>query len=218
MNLKMLKAAFAGLVLSVSGFANAGLITSELITPDNTVDFSQFGAFNFTNGPIEIGALVGESIIWSSTNNSSVIGNGAYGLASNGSWNDMNGYIGLNTGNGSMFISFADGPIHEFSLLTNYAPGNGQFILEAFGFDNVLLESYDITALAPIVTNTNNTGASRGISRENNDIYSIRLSNAYVVADNLSFNRLSQEVPEPSTLAIFALGIMGLASRKFKKQ
>ena len=26
------------------------------------------------------------------------------------------------------------------------------------------------------------------------------------------------DVPEPSTLAIFALGIMGLASRKFKKQ
>lgn len=26
------------------------------------------------------------------------------------------------------------------------------------------------------------------------------------------------EVPEPSTLAIFALGIMGLASRRFKKQ
>ena len=28
----------------------------------------------------------------------------------------------------------------------------------------------------------------------------------------------SQEVPEPSTLAIFALGIMGLAARRFKKQ
>jgi hypothetical protein len=26
------------------------------------------------------------------------------------------------------------------------------------------------------------------------------------------------EVPEPSTLAIFALGLMGLASRRFKKQ
>jgi hypothetical protein len=30
--------------------------------------------------------------------------------------------------------------------------------------------------------------------------------------------KLVQEVPEPSTLAIFALGIMGLAARRFKKQ
>jgi len=29
---------------------------------------------------------------------------------------------------------------------------------------------------------------------------------------------ITNDVPEPSTLAIFALGIMGLASRKFKKQ
>ncbi|MCW8834665.1 MAG: hypothetical protein OQK03_15245, partial [Colwellia sp.] len=206
MNNKILKSALAGVVLSVCSLANAGLITTEITTPDSTVDFSQFGAFNFTNGPIEIGALVGESIIWSSTNGGSVIGNGGYGLSSNGSWNDMDGYIGLNNGSGSMSISFADGPIQEFSLLTNYAPGNGQFILEAYGFDNILLESYDISNLAPIVTNTDNAGDFRGITRDNNDIYSIRLSNAYVVADNLSFSRLSQEVPEPSTLAIFALG------------
>ncbi len=31
-------------------------------------------------------------------------------------------------------------------------------------------------------------------------------------------NGNSNEVPEPSTLAIFAIGIMGLASRRFKKQ
>jgi hypothetical protein len=30
--------------------------------------------------------------------------------------------------------------------------------------------------------------------------------------------RRSQDVPEPSTLAIFALGMIGLASRRFKKQ
>jgi hypothetical protein len=29
---------------------------------------------------------------------------------------------------------------------------------------------------------------------------------------------VTTSVPEPSTLAIFALGIMGLASRKFKKK
>ncbi len=37
-------------------------------------------------------------------------------------------------------------------------------------------------------------------------------------SENGSNGSPSQSVPEPSTLAIFALGIMGLASRRFKKQ
>ncbi|WP_259337890.1 PEP-CTERM sorting domain-containing protein [Colwellia sp. RSH04] len=38
-------------------------------------------------------------------------------------------------------------------------------------------------------------------------------------ADYMAFTRweVAQEVPEPTTLVIFALGLMGLASRKFKK-
>ncbi|GLX84192.1 hypothetical protein tloyanaT_04440 [Thalassotalea loyana] len=36
--------------------------------------------------------------------------------------------------------------------------------------------------------------------------------------DNISLTSTTTDVPEPSTLAIFALGLMGLASRKFKKQ
>jgi hypothetical protein len=42
-----------------------------------------------------------------------------------------------------------------------------------------------------------------------------------VAFDNITFGSINPEpeaVPEPSTLAIFALGIMGLASRRFKKQ
>lgn len=42
------------------------------------------------------------------------------------------------------------------------------------------------------------------------------LENIEVFLDGATAN--TAQVPEPSTLAIFALGIMGLASRKFKKQ
>jgi hypothetical protein len=38
----------------------------------------------------------------------------------------------------------------------------------------------------------------------------------YLITDNLTFGVTA--VPEPSTFAIFALGLMGLASRRFKKQ
>jgi len=41
-------------------------------------------------------------------------------------------------------------------------------------------------------------------------------SNIYI-ASVVEYNN-SVDVPEPSTLAIFALGMMGLASRRFKKQ
>jgi hypothetical protein len=40
----------------------------------------------------------------------------------------------------------------------------------------------------------------------------------YVMGDTPATVDIPTDVPEPSTLAIFALGIMGLASRRFKKQ
>jgi len=39
----------------------------------------------------------------------------------------------------------------------------------------------------------------------------------YVMGDNLNSLDIPTDVPEPSTFAIFALGIMGLVSRRFKK-
>jgi hypothetical protein len=38
----------------------------------------------------------------------------------------------------------------------------------------------------------------------------------YGVVDNVVMNKMPSVVPEPSTLAIFALGLMGLAARRFK--
>lgn len=57
------------------------------------------------------------------------------------------------------------------------------------------------------VTNTNNT-----YNKANS---SSGLTHALVLRSNRT---VTQPVPEPSTLAIFALGMIGLASRRFKKQ
>ena len=42
--------------------------------------------------------------------------------------------------------------------------------------------------------------------------------NSYAIGEFQAFGSQVSSVPEPSTFAIFALGMIGLASRKFKKQ
>ena len=56
MNIKMLKAVIAGLVISVSGFANAGLINYEM---EFTITENVSGSFGgITGGSILLGSVV----------------------------------------------------------------------------------------------------------------------------------------------------------------
>ncbi len=59
------------------------------------------------------------------------------------------------------------------------------------------------------------TGPTR--VRKNNEWASIASSDSFRSIGFLLV-REAQDVPEPSALAIFALGMMGLASRRFKKK
>ena len=206
MNIKMLKAALAGLVLSVSGFANAGLITTIDAGATNHIFAS-----SLNNG---VGPISENGITWTASNDGYYGHDGSWGLADNGSWNNMN-LIGLNTTSGSLTVTF-DSLVSEVLAFVNYASRVNfpQASIGIYDINDVLLESFDLNG--SLGGNTVDGGWDYGFARNTAEIKSIRFTNSYIVATNLrSF--VETDIPEPSTLAIFALGFMGLAARRFKK-
>jgi len=189
-NIKMLKAAVAGLVLSVSGFANAGLITLDGSIDDHT-EVDHWSFFVTQSGTFTFDVLARES------------GNDFF---TNGVGNDeLDSYIYLftNDANGALKGSDddggrgSDGSVHSYDSFMTVDLTIGKYLF-AIG-DHYLSESE-----ARVGLNGDNAGSTVGR-------YSVSISSAAGVA------RVNS-VPEPSTLAIFALGIMGLAARRFKKQ
>jgi hypothetical protein len=179
MNLKMLKAALAGLVLSVSGFASAGLVTlnfDEEIVPnqtllDGTTYFDSFGIeFNdgvtFTTNTLFTQDTKG---IYNSTNLITIL------------WDE-----------------------EITSLDFNWAIFSGDIIVSLYDVNNALIGTSSF--LSP---STNGTGSlsSAGIRKVT---WSGNIATMGI--DSLTWTTV--DVPEPSTLAIFALCIMGLASRR----
>ena len=224
---KKLSAALFGIVMAVSFNANAGLITSNILNSATTIDFSDQSYQTDVIGAVQIGGLVGIDVTVKSSSNS----NGLYfnyngwGMLNNGDWGNNRTYVSLNGSNDSILFSFNDGPVSGVGGLVSYARrdngGTDDLIFSVFDNSMSLLESINITNLADIIETGFNGSAFRGIKRNTADISYFSISGGLANAiDNLSFeiDAQSTTIPEPSTLAIFALGIMGLAARRFKKQ
>jgi hypothetical protein len=190
MNLKMMKAAFAGTILAISGFANAGIIDHGGYTEVNGIDWLDWTT---TLGMTESAAL-GVNVGWRGATEAEME------LLMNAMFPttfvfDANGINNTDVGNAY--------PTEMSRFLELFgATDNGNTYATAVGSG---LVGFDSSAYAGLYSDTSpreQVYASVGYSANWNGVALVR----------------SADVPEPSTLAIFALGMIGLASRRFKKQ
>lgn len=222
---KFLKVAISGLLLTV-GSANAAIITDGFTysvasgsnqSVGNHYHSNTGGVYGNAAGKAEVGnfgdeevrglseySLVGQSAASSAFVTFDVFGNGLFSDTNDFAFNgfiDVNVYQGNNAENVSDYQATSIGSVGSFSTV-------GLAIGDIFSFD---------------ITTIFNDAIVNGWSS-----LGIRLSTENTVDDGGAWTfddfRLTTtditntSVPEPSSLAIFALGLIGLASRRFKKK
>lgn len=198
--------------------SDASFIMENMLPAPTVLDFSNFasGSINEIPGPIQIGGPAGENIEFTGNpNNGLYASSGDWGLSANGWWGRGRlGFLGHNNARpGTMIVTFIDAPVASVGAFMNHCPDCvGDLILTAYGAEGVLLEIYNVSDLAPIETPGGlDAGAFRGIARASADIKSFHVFGYVPVIDDLAFSRLTS-IPEPSTAALFAIGLTALAS------
>ena len=175
MNSKMIKSALAGLVLSASGLANAGLITNG--------DFSTNDLTGWTIVPTSDLANADSGYFFTFDND------GFSGLSQDVATDSLYSYE----------LSF-DSKAHQIS-------GNEmQFQIDGSSFDVVTTTDWTTTTYNFMGTDSANILSF---------LFSTDSGTGTWNFDNVSLTASLVEVPEPTTLVIFALGLMGLAARRF---
>lgn len=239
MKYQFLKMASTGLMLSVSTLsANAGLIdpSSQLLDDAgatqlenwygqgdldwNSIWYGSSGA-TAASWHAAVDGLTETFSIYNVTYNNSEYLIGGY---NSGDWAGTGWQHGLNE---NFIFNLTSNIVHDTSNATwtgpaTYSTQNGSGLFAWFG------GSQDLDGgNSSILGNSN--GASNTYGAYNGNYYGTKKGNIINedTSNSASFTVNSLEtftvagatsVPEPSTLAIFALSIMGLASRRFKKQ
>jgi len=211
MNFRFFSVAVIGLVLSANSIFNvssAGLITSSGTGYGSALNNSDYGQSfisidkyinsisvyvgdwnNHQNTPFELRVTLFNSADWSGNS----IFDKSFELPMHyAGWNGMWYTFNLDG------ISVTQGNNYAFKVSSTY--GNGGIYYSSsngYSYGN-LIESWDATNPDNIVT------VPAGFNALGDLAFIVEGSNTL------------QQVPEPTTLAIFALGIMGLVSRRFK--
>jgi hypothetical protein len=196
MKFKLFGRALAGLILlSSSSVANAGLIEADLsVANDNLAVYDTSSNLTW----LDLSQTFGMSI------NTAINNFSEFRLA------NQSEVIGLWT---------SQYPLIDFNLQFNYLAADvntGNQIMSLFGsiYEHTFgMYVQDNSVIANIGTRTDGRlfTDENWISYTSSLDYQSSWHGVYMV-------QKSESVPEPSTLAIFALGMIGLASRRFKKQ
>lgn len=205
--MKLLTAAFISLICSTSFFANAGLILDEDFDPITQEDWTLSNASVLGNPASEFFSLNALHFNGSGTRSATT---NAFDMTTGGLLSFM-----LKIGGSNDTATFEDADSGE-DVLIQYSANNGAWTnLQVIDTEDVKykdnwgLVSLDIAGLA-MSNNTKFKWVQARHSGNNWDNWAI---------DNVQLsNNVSVDVPEPSTFAIFALGLLGLASRKLNKK
>ena len=216
MKFKFLMAAVTGLLLSISGAANAGLIlgldatgtgnltndftwvVGQEFTLNNSMTIRSLGAIDADGGGLsqshEVGLwnLSGSLLAYTVIDNTSVV------VASQ--------YTGAQWYMNDIIDTFLSAGTYRIAAL--FHSGGDKMIS---GAGTQITPDTAVSISQGYVRTTNYTSASFQ--------YPTRKFISRRVAATFSSSSVNvEQVPEPSTLAIFALGMIGLASRRFMKQ
>jgi hypothetical protein len=210
-------------VVSASALAQ----TYNAITAPSTISSQSFNVLTFngydelsTTGPVNVGAEIGQNIIFTSVpftrlgaNNQDLGDNGAWGARDLGPTPTGDGNFVASSfirNRGEFGFSF-DTPVSAIGAYFNQfqaqGTSNNSMELTAYDFYGNVLQSYRLSVNTD--ADSYNEGSFLGIQSSVANIYGFGVSDGTVVLDNLMF---TAPVPEPSTYALMAAGLLLLGA------
>lgn len=220
-------AAVAAILCAVPALSAASLLTSEVGYTGRGLDLSSKanGNYNFTFGPELIDGLI-FTVVSDNTNTGQggVLGQGEYGLGSNGEFGGDAVYAGLDAAVGYMQLLGTEG-FSQFGLFVNYAPASGPAMnISSLDSAGNVIDTFDILTLAPVSTPDGfNAFRFRGIGYDDDTlIYGLRFEGSYILATGTA-NGIPPDpngaIPEPATWAMLIVGFgMVGASMRHRRQ